>query len=371
MAQRRRADIVVTALPYQVSGAKVQEQIAAQMMAKKLPMVTDFRDESDHENPTRLVLEPRSNRVDADALMHHLFATTDLERSYRVNFNMIGLNGRPAVFDLKSLLAEWLKYRLATVTRRLEFRLEKVTARLHILGGLLIAFINLDEVIRIIRNEDKPKPVLMAAFELDDTQAEAILELKLRHLARLEEMKIRGEQAELEKERKDLSALLKSKKKLRSLVRDELLADAEEFGDPRRSPLTERDAAKAMEHHDMIPAEAVTVILSQKGWIRAAKGHEVDAAALNYRAGDGFLCAVRGKTNDLLIAIDSAGRSYALAAHTLPSARSFGEPLSSNFTPEAGAFFCGLMMGNADAEFLLYSDAGAGFVARLGDSGGA
>ena len=360
-------DIVISALPYQVSGARIQEQIAAQMVAKKLPMLADLRDESDHENPTRLVLEPRSNRVDSEALMQHLFATTDLERSYRVNLNMIGLDGRPRVYDLKTVLSEWLDYRITTVTRRLRFRLDKVVERLHILDGLLIAFLNLDQVIRIIRTEDAPKPALMAAFDLDQTQAEAILETKLRHLARLEEMKIRQEQEQLVKQKKQLKALLKSRSNLKILVRDELLADAEEYGDPRRSPLTERRAAKAMDHHELAPAEAVTVILSRKGWIRAAKGHEVDATGLNYKAGDEFLCALRGKTNDLLIAIDSVGRCYALMPHTLPSARSFGEPLSSSVNPSAGAVFCGLMMAGEDAEYLLCTDAGYGFVARLGD----
>ncbi len=364
--RKEGGDIVISALPYQVSGARVQEQIAAQMTAKKLPMVRDLRDESDHENPTRLVLETRS-RIDADALMQHLFATTDLERSYRVNLNMIGLDGRPRVFDLKTLLCEWLDYRIATVTRRLRFRLERVSERLHILAGLLVAFLNLDEVIAIIRAEDAPKPILMERFKLDQTQAEAILELKLRHLARLEEMKIRREQAQLDEERRHLTALLKSRKELKILVRDELLADAEAHGDPRRSPLCTRQAAQAMPPHTLTTAEAVTVILSRKGWIRAAKGHEVDGDALSYKAGDGLLCALRGKTNDLLIALDSSGRSYAPDIHVLPSARGFGEPLSSSFTPAAGAVFCGLMMGNADAEYLLCTDSGYGFVARLGD----
>ncbi len=364
---REDGNIVISALPYQVSGARIQEQIAAQMMAKKLPMVSDLRDESDHENPTRLVVEPRSNRVDADALMQHLFATTDLERSYRVNLNMIGLDGRPAVFDLKTLLSQWLDYRIKTVTRRLRFRLDKVVERLHILAGLLTAFLNIDEVIRIIRAEDAPKPVLMDRFELSATQAEAILELKLRHLARLEEVKIRHEQAQLDDERKTLEALLKSHKNLKILVRDELLADAEKYGDARRSPLTMREPARAMGHHDLTPAEPITVILSQQGWVRAAKGHEVDAGALGYKAGDRLLCAVRGKTSDLLIAIDSTGRSYALTPHTLPSARSFGEPLSSSFKPAAGAFFGGLMMAGEAAEYLLCTAAGYGFVARLGD----
>ncbi len=359
--------IVISALPYQVSGARIQEQIAAQMLAKKLPMVTDLRDESDHENPTRLVIEPRSNRVDAEALMQHLFATTDLERSYRVNLNLIGLDGRPAVFDLKTLLSQWLDYRMATVTRRLRFRLDKVSERLHILAGLRAAFLNLDEVIRIIRTEDSPGPVLMKRFTLSQAQAEAILELKLRHLARLEEAKIHTEQEQLDREKRQLEKLLKSKRNLKVLVRDELLADAEAYGDPRRSPLTERPAARAMDPNELAPAETVTVILSRKGWIRAAKGHEVDAATLHYKAGDGFLCAVRGKTNDLLIALDSTGRSYALPPHALPSARSFGEPLSSSFNPRAGAVFCGLMLAGEDAEYLLCTDAGYGFVARLGD----
>lgn len=363
--QKEGGDIVITALPYQVSGTKVQEQIAAQMTAKKLPMLADLRDESDHENPTRLVLEPRSNRVDAEALMRHLFATTDLERSYRVNLNVIGLDGRPAVLGLKALLSQWLQYRLATLTRRLQYRLDKVTARLHILDGLLIAYLNLDEVIRIIRNEDKPKPVLMARFDLDEAQTEAILELRLRQLAKLEEAKIRNEQRELTAEQARLYALLQSKRKLKNLMRDELLADAAEFGDARRSPLVARAAAKAMDVHALTPAETVTVILSQRGWIRAAKGTEVEAESLAYKSGDAFLCAVAGKTSELLLAIDSAGRAYTLAAHALPSARGFGEPLSSSFTPQAGARFCGLMMGGGDDEYLLATAAGYGFVARL------
>ena len=360
-------DIVITALPYQVSGARVQEQVAGQMAAKKLPMVSDLRDESDHENPTRLVVEPRSNRVDGDALMQHLFATTDLERSYRVNLNLIGLDRRPAVFDLKTLLATWLDYRLATLTRRLQFRLDKVSERLHILAGLLIAFINLDAVIKIIRTEDEPKPALMKKFDLDAAQTDAILDMRLRHLAKLESLKIEREQEQLSGERDNLEALLKSKRKLKTLLRDELLADAEQYGDPRRSPLAQRAAAKAMEHRDMSPAESISVVLSVQGWIRAAKGHEVDGATLNYKAGDEFLCQVRGKTDNLLIAIDSSGRTYTLPAHGLPSARGFGEPLSSSFNPAAGAKFCGLMMGAAEVEYLLCTDAGYGFVARLGE----
>lgn len=361
------SDIIISALPYQVSGARIQEQIAAQMIAKKLPLVTDLRDESDHENPTRLVLEPKSNRVDAESLMQHLFATTDLERSYRVNLNMIGLDGRPRVFDLKTLLSQWLEFRIATVTRRLQFRFDKVVARLHILDGLCIAFLNIDQVIHIIRNQDQPKPVLIEQFKLSETQAEAILELKLRHLAQLEEVKIRTEQEQLSQEKKRLGTLLKSKRSLKKLVRDELLADAEEYGDSRTSPLAQRQAAKAMQLQDLTPIEPITVVLSDKGWIRAAKGTEIDATVLNYKAGDKFLCAIRGKTNELLLTIDSFGKCYTLLPLSLPSARSFGEPVSSNFTPKAGARFCGLMMGSKDTEYLFYTDIGYGFVARLGD----
>ncbi len=360
-------NIIVTALPYQVSGSKIQEQIAAQMLAKKLPMVSDLRDESDHEHPTRLLIEPRSNRIDPDALMHHLFATTDLEKSYRVNFNIIGLDGRPRVYDLKTLLEEWLKYRVETVTKRLQFRHTKVVGKLHILDGLLIAFLNIDEVIRIIRNEDYPKPILISRFNLSEQQAEAILDLKLRHLAKLEEVKIRGEQEELEKERKYLDGLLKSRIRLRNLVRDELLADANEFGDERRSKIVERHAAKVMDQNTLIPTELITVILSSKGWIRAAKGHDVDAENLNFKSGDQYQCSIQCKTNDLLLTIDSDGRTYGLSPHTLPSARSFGEPLSSSFNPKPGVTFVGLMKGQESTEYLLFSDMGYGFVANLGD----
>ena len=360
-------EIVISALPFQVSGAKIQEQIAAQMIAKKLPMVTDLRDESDHESPVRLVIEPRSNRIDLDALMNHLFATTDLERSYRVNMNMIGLNGKPRVFDLKSLLQEWLDYRLATVKRRLQFRYDKIVQQLHILEGYLIAFLNIDAVIKIIRTEDEPKPVLIKRFKLSDIQAEAILELKLRRLAKLEEIKIRHEHEELEKERDWLHKVIKSKVRLRNLVRDELIADAEEYGDHRRSPIMERQAARAMDHHDLVPAEPITAILSTKGWIRAAKGHDVDPAQLNFKSGDRFLSAARGKTNGILLAIDSNGRSYSIAPHSLPSARSYGEPLSSMVNPQAGAHFCGLMMGDENTEYLLCTNAGYGFVCKLGE----
>ncbi len=365
--QKEAGEIVITALPYQVSGAKVLEQVAAQMSAKKLPMVSDLRDESDHESPVRLVIEPRSNRIDLDALMNHLFATTDLERSYRVNLNMIGLDGRPRIFDLKTLLQEWLDYRLGTVKMRLQFRHDKIVRQIHILEGLLIAFLHIDAVIHIIRTEDEPKPVLMERFGLTDVQAEAILELRLRRLAKLEEIKIRHEHEELVKERDWLEKVLKSRKRLTGIVRDELKADAEEYGDHRRSPITEREAARALDHHDLVPAEPVTVILSELGWIRAAKGHDVDPAQLAFKSGDGLQSAVRGKTNELLLCIDSFGRTYTLAPHGLPSARSFGEPVSSMTNPQAGARFRGLMIGTEKTEYLLCTSAGYGFVASLGD----
>ncbi len=365
--ERENGDIIVTALPYQVSGSKVLEQIAAQMQAKKLPLVTDLRDESDHENPTRLVIEPRSNRVDADALMNHLFATTDLERSYRVNMNMIGLNGRPRVFDLRELLSEWLEYRTETVRRRLQWRLDRVIKRLHILDGLLIAYLNLDEVIRIIRSEDEPKPVLMRRFRLSEDQVDYVLDTRLRQLSRLEEMKIRGEQEELTRERESLAKTLDSRTRLRNLVRDELISDAEQFGDARRSPIVERLAARALDQTELVPAEPITVVLSRKGWVRAAKGHELDPRELGYKAGDGYLHAARGRSNQSLICIDSTGRTYAISAHGLPSARTQGEPLSSNLTPPPGAGFSGVMMGADDDLYLLANDLGYGFLARLGD----
>ena len=359
--------VIVTALPYQVSPAKVLEQIAQQMRDKKLPMVEDLRDESDHENPTRLVIVPRSNRVDLEAMMAHLFATTDLERTYRVNFNVIGLDGRPRVHDLKGLLEEWLKFRIATVTRRLEWRLERVTKRLHILDGLLIAYLNIDEVIRIIRREDEPKPVLMKKFKLSDEQAESILELKLRHLAKLEEMQIKGEQKELAKERADLESTLASKGKLRTLVRDEIVRDAATYGDARRAPLVAREAAVAIDVTELAPAEPVTIVLSKRGWARAAKGHEIDPAKLEYKTGDEFLVACRGRSNQHATFLDSTGRAYSLPAHTLPSARGHGEPLSGRLNPPDGAIFRGAMIGNADDYWLLASDAGYGFVVKLGE----
>ncbi|MDY0005188.1 MAG: DNA topoisomerase IV subunit A [Spongiibacteraceae bacterium] len=360
-------DIVITALPHQVSGAKLLEQIAQQMQAKKLPMVADLRDESDHENPTRLVIMPRSSRVDVQQLMSHLFATTDLEKSYRVNLNMIGTNGRPQVKSLKEILSEWLAFRTETTRRRLQFRLDKVLDRLHILDGLLIAFLNIDEVIHIIRTEDKPKPVLMARFALTDTQAEAILELKLRHLARLEEMRIRGEQEELQAERERLEALLGSAAKLKKLIKQELQQAADEFGDERRSPLVARAEARAFSEEELLTTEPVTVVLSEKGWIRGAKGHDIDPTSLSYKSGDSFQFAVRGKSNQPVIVLDSTGRTYSVAAHNLPSARGQGEPLTGRINPPSGASFCGLLMGDDDQRCLLASDAGYGFIARLGD----
>ena len=359
--------IIITALPYQVSGNKILEQIAAQMIAKKLPMVEDLRDESDHENPTRLVIMPRSNRVNIDELMAHLFATTDLERSYRVNMNMIGINGLPQVKNLKLLLGEWLKFRTTTVRRRLQWRLDKVNKRLHILEALLIAFLNIDEVIAIIREHDKPKPVLMKRFRISDAQAEAILELKLRNLAKLEEMKIRGEQEELEAEREQLEKILGSAARLKTLIRKEIMADAETYGDDRRSPIVEREAAQAMDETALISSDPVTVVLSAKGWVRAAKGHEVEPEKLNYKAGDGFQAAARGKSNQMAVFLDSTGRAYTLPAHKLPSARGQGDPLTSYFTPPAGAQFIGVAIGSPDDLYLLASNFGYGFVVRLGD----
>ena len=358
---------VITALPHQVSGAKVLEQIANQMRAKKLPMVEDLRDESDHENPTRLVVVPRSNRIDLDQVMNHLFATTDLERSYRINMNMIGLDHRPQVKGLLEILTEWLAYRRDTVHRRLSFRLDKVLKRLHILDGLLVAFLNIDEVIHIIRTEDEPKPVLMQRFELSDTQAEAILELKLRHLAKLEETKIRGEQDELAKERDHLQALLASERKLSTLIRKEIQADAETFGDDRRSPIIEREEAKAMSEHDFVPSEPVTIVLSESGWVRSAKGHDIDASGLSYKAGDSFRAAAKGKSNQPVVFMDSTGRSYALDPMTLPSARGQGEPLTGKLTPPPGATIEHVLMAPDDQKLLMASDAGYGFVCTFSD----
>ncbi|WP_462401452.1 DNA topoisomerase IV subunit A [Pseudomonas sp. Marseille-QA0332] len=357
-------DIIVTALPHQVSGAKVLEQIAGQMQAKKLPMVADLRDESDHENPCRIVIIPRSNRVDASELMQHLFATTDLESTYRVNVNIIGLDGRPQLKNLRTLLQEWLQYRIATVRRRLQFRLDKVEKRLHLLEGLLTAFLNLDEVIQIIRTEDHPKQALIARFALSETQADYILETRLRQLARLEEMKIRGEQDELLKEQAKLLGLLASEAKLRKLVRTELLKDAQTYGDDRRSPIVERAEARALSENELVPTEPVTVVLSEKGWVRCAKGHDIDATGLSYKAGDGFKAAAPGRSNQSAVFIDSTGRSYSVPAHGLPSARGQGEPLTGRLAPPPGASFECLLMPEDEALYVVASDAGYGFVVK-------
>ena len=362
---REGTNIIVTALPYQVSPSKVIEQIAAQMRARKLPWLEDIRDESDHANPVRIALVPRSNRVDVEQLMGHLFATTDLEKSYRVNLNVIGLDGKPAVKNLRTLLDEWLTFRTDTVVRRLRHRQERVERRLHLLEGLLVAFLNLDEVIRIIRTEDEPRPVLMARFRLTEEQADYILETRLRQLARLEEMKIRGEQEELSKELERIVATLGSRAKLRKLVKDELLADAKKYGDARRSPLIARGAAQALDETELVPSEPVTVVLSQKGWVRAAKGHDVDAAGLSYREGDGLLAAVKGRTTQQVAFLDSNGRSYSTIAHSLPSARGNGEPLTGRFSPAAGAAFVALASGAPGDRFVLASSHGYGFVTRF------
>ncbi len=364
---REGQDVVITELPYQVSGARIQEQIAAQMQGKKLPMVADLRDESDHENPTRIVIVLRSNRVEVDGLMAHLFATTDLEKNFRVNLNVLGINGRPAVKNLPQILSEWLAFRTDTVRRRLLFRLEKVRDRLHILEGLLIAFLNIDEVIAIIRREDKPKPVLMARFALSDAQAEYVLDTRLRQLARLEELKIRAEQDELARERDGLEAILASARKLRNLIRGEIEADAATYGDERRCPIVQRREAQAYTEVELLGSEPVTIVLSAKGWIRAAKGHDVDPAGLAYKAGDAFLVAVKGKSHQAVLLFDSSGRAYSLAAHALPSARGQGEPVTSLVSPPQPAQFQYLLMGQDGQRVLLCSDAGYGFVAPLGE----
>lgn len=362
---RENANIVVTALPYQVSPSKVIEQIAAQMRAKKLPWLEDIRDESDHQNPVRVVMIPRSNRIDAEQLMGHLFATTDLEKSYRVNLNIIGLDGRPQVKNLRTFLSEWLGFRYDTVTRRLKHRLERVERRLHLLEGLLTAFLNLDEVIGIIRSQDEPRPALIARFALSEEQADYILETRLRQLARLEEMKIRGEQDELASERERLIATLGSNAKLKKLVKDELLADAKKFGDARRSPLVSRQAAQALDQTELLASEPMTVIMSEKGWVRAAKGHDIDIAKLGYREGDSPLAAVRTRSNHQVAFLDSTGRSYSTAVHTLPSARGNGEPLTGRFSPAAGACFQALVSGENDTRLVLASSHGYGFVTRF------
>ncbi|MDE9435540.1 DNA topoisomerase IV subunit A [Xenorhabdus bovienii] len=365
---KEESNVVITALPHQVSGAKVLEQIASQMRAKKLPMVDDLRDESDHENPTRLVIVPKNNRVDVEQVMNHLFVTTDLEKSYRVNLNMIGLDNRPNVKGLVEILSEWLIFRRETVRNRLNYRLEKVLKRLHILDGLLKAYLSIDEVIHIIRNEDEPKPVLMQRFELTETQAEAILELKLRHLAKLEEVKIRGEQDGLAKERDKLQAILGSERKLSTLLKKEIIADAENYGDHRRSPLKERSEAKAMSDHDILPSEPITVVLSEMGWVRSAKGHEIDPAGLNYKSGDSFRSAARGKSNQPVVFIDTTGRSYSVDPLDLPSARGQGEPLTGKLLAlPAGASIEHLLIAKEEQKFLMASDAGYGFICTFSD----
>lgn len=358
-------EIIITALPHQVSGGKVLEQIAQQMQEKKLPLVSDLRDESDHENPTRLVIIPRSNRVDVPALMNHLFATTDLERTYRINLNMIGMNGRPQVKGLLQILTEWLEYRTTTVKRRLQFRLDVITRRLHILIGLMAVYLNLDEVIKIIRKEDEPKPVLMKRFKLSEEQVDAILDTKLRHLAKLEEMQIRREQDALSKEKDEIEATLFSNAKLKKLIRQELVTGAEKFGDKRQSPIVKRDEALAMKETEILPTEPLTVILSSKGWVRAAKGHDIDPTTISYKSGDSFAVAAMGRSNQSAIFLDSAGRSYGLPAHTLPSARGQGEPLTGKLTPPPGAEFISVLMGEPNQLFVLASDAGYGFIVKL------
>jgi topoisomerase-4 subunit A len=360
------SDIIITSLPHQISGAKVQEQIATQMRNKKLPQVDDLRDESDHEDPTRIVISKKRG-VDVERLMSHLFSTTSLERTLRVNMNVIGLDGRPRMFNLVELLREWLSFRKQTVRNRLEHRLQIVNDRLHILDGLLVAYLNIDEVIKIIREEDEPKPVLMKRFELSDVQAEAILNLRLRNLARLEEFKIKGEQEELQEERDKLDKTLKSAARLKTLIKKEILGDAEAYGDERRTQIVERDAAQALDETQLVASEPVTVVLSRAGYARAAKGHEIDPATLSYRANDGYLASAQGRSNQLAMFLDSTGRVYSVIAGTLPSARGQGEPLSSRFKPPDGAAFCGAMIGNNEQKYLLASDAGYGFITKLED----
>lgn len=355
-------EVVITALPHQASGGKILEQIANQMQAKKLPMVTDLRDESDHENPVRIVIVPRSNRVDCDQMMAHLFATTDLEKSYRVNLNVLGLNGRPQVKGLRELLTEWLEFRMTTVKRRLEYRLDKVLSRLHILDALMIAFLNIDEVIEIIRYNDDPKAELISRFNLSDKQADAILDLKLRHLAKLEEFKIKAEQSELEAERDKLQLLLSSERRMKTLIKKELIKDGEDYGDERRSPLIERTESKALTEQELVPAESVTVVLSEKGWVRCAKGHDVDGQSLSYKAGDSFLRAAQGRSNQPSVFIDTSGRAFATETHTLPSARSQGEPITTRFNLSPGATMEHLLLSDEEQCYLLASDAGYGFI---------
>ena len=362
---KEKSHVIISALPHQVSGGKVLEQIAAQMNAKKLPMVVDLRDESDHENPVRLVLDLKSSRVDADDLMSHLFATTDLEKSSRVNMNMIGLNGRPRVVSLLELLQEWLEFRMESVRRRLNYRLDQINNRLHILEALMIAFLNIDEVIKIIRTEDKPKPVLMKKYNLSELQADAILDIKLRHLAKLEEIKIKEEQQALEKEKQDIEATLSSNRRLKTLIKKELTQDMKDFGDERRSVLVERAESQAMSQEKIVPSESITVILSNKGWIRSAKGHEIDGMQLNYKTGDAFGSQAIGRSNQNVYFIDGNGRGYSLLAHKLPSARGFGDPLTKWFKPGSGGTFIAALMGKVNDLYLFASGAGYGYVSQL------
>ncbi|MGF7433762.1 DNA topoisomerase IV subunit A [Pasteurella bettyae] len=365
--KKEEGEIIITALPHQSSPSKVIAQIAEQMTAKKLPMVEDIRDEADHENPVRIVLVPRSNRVDTDSLMAHLFATTDLEKNYRVNMNMLGLDRKPAVKNLLEILTEWLTFRRTTVTRRLQYRLDKVLSRLHILEGLMISYLNIDEVIHIIRNEDEPKPVLMTRFNLSDEQAEAILNLRLRHLAKLEEHELQAEKTQLEEERHYLEQILGSERRLNSLIKKEIQQDAKIYESSRRSPIVERAEAKAISESDMIPAEPVTVILSEMGWVRCAKGHDIDATSLSYKAGDKYLAHAYGKSSQPVVFIDSTGRSYALDPLSLPSARSQGEPLTGKLTLSAGATIEQLLIENDSQALLMASDAGYGFICKFED----
>ena len=365
--KKEDGEIIISALPHQSSPSKVIAQIAEQMTAKKLPMLEDIRDEADHENPIRIVLVPRSNRVDTDALMAHLFATTDLEKSYRVNMNMIGLDHKPAVKGLLEILNEWLTFRRTTVTRRLQYRLDKVLSRLHILEGLMIAFLNIDEVIEIIRHEDDPKAELMARFNLSDEQADAILNLRLRHLAKLEENQLKAEQDELEKERLNLEAILGSERRLNTLIKKEIQEDAKKYASPRMSQLVEREEAKMISESDMMPAEPVTVILSEMGWVRCAKGHDIDPKSLSYKAGDNYRAHACGKSNQAVVFIDSTGRSYALDPLSLPSARSQGEPLTGKLNLPAGATIEYVVMASEQQELLMASDAGYGFICKFED----
>jgi len=359
------SDIVITALPHLVSGAKILEQIAEQMQNKKLPLVADLRDESDHENFTRLIIVPRSNKVDTEELMAHLFATTELERTYRVNLNVIGLDGRPKVKNLLEILKEWLVFRYQTVKKRLQYRLEKVIARLHILDGYLVAFLNIDEVISIIRTQDNPRPVLMKKFKLSEIQADAILDLKLRNLAKLEEMKITSEQHELAEERINLEQTLNSDARLKSLIKQEISEDLKNYGDKRRSPIAIREEAKVLDQTTQIPDEAMTVILSDKGWVRAGKGHELDHLTLSYKSGDGFKALVKARSTDQVVFLDSNGRSYSLPVHSLPSVRGYGDPLTAHVTPESGAEFITVLSGKPDQNVLLISNAGYGFIVKF------